>query len=176
MKGIKTAVKTDWKNYMHGNTREMFLPQQNFSVYATGLKKDDMAYLSYHAEWKGLKGEKAFKKRSIFQMDYIYDYALSGPYIETADGEKDVMIKLDINKHFGGVTDVVETDKCGFFMHSNDWGISFEEGGYMKLTNIMLSKNSPMPYIDSDELKAEGGAISKALIVALHLSEERRAA
>lgn len=157
MKGIKTAVKTDWKNYLHGNTREMFLPQQNFVVYATGLKKGDTAYLSYHAEWKGLKGKNAFKNGGIFQTNDIYGYSWIGPYIETADGEKDVMIKLDINKHFDGVTDVVETDACGFYMHSNDWGISFEDGGYMKLTNIMLSKDKPMPYIDSDELKAEGG-------------------
>lgn len=176
MKGIKTAVKTDWKNYLHGNTREMFLPQQNFSVYATGLKKGDTAYLSYHAEWKGLKGKKAFKNGAIFQMADIYDYSWIGPYIETADGEQDVTRKLDIDRHFGGKTDVVETDACGFYMHSDDSGISFEEGGYMKLTNVMLSKDTPMPYIDSDELKAEGGAISKTLIVVLNLSEERRAA
>lgn len=36
--------------------------------------------------------------------------------------------------------------------------------------------DKPLPYIDSDELKASGGAISKALIVALSLSGERRVA
>lgn len=36
--------------------------------------------------------------------------------------------------------------------------------------------DKPLPYIDCDELKAMGGAINKVRIVALVLSEERRAA
>nr|DAR49980.1 MAG TPA: hypothetical protein [Caudoviricetes sp.] len=173
MKGIKTAVKTDWKNYAHGNTRG---PIGVGDWYATGLKQGDVAYLSYHVEWKGVKGEKAFSTTGLFQFGPNYDYQWAGPYIESADGSLDVVSKIVLNTHFGTSDPVAETDKCSIYMHGEDWGISIEEGGYVKLTNIMLSKDKPMPYIDSDELKAVGGAISRALIVALHLSEERRVA
>ena len=46
------------------------------------------------------------------------------------------------------------------------------------ISNIMLNTgDKPLPYIDSDELKATGGVvIHKARIVALVLSEERRVA
>lgn len=57
-----------------------------------------------------------------------------------------------------------------------NYGAKKDENSYLILENLMVSKDNFLPYIDSDELKAEGGAISKALIVALVLSEERRAA
>lgn len=176
MKGIKTAVKTEWKNYLHGNTREMSFPNDNLISKATGLKKGDIVYISFHAEWNGLKGDKAFNSLSLFQWGERYGYSMFYFVVKSSNGEQDFVRKFVLDKSFYGRKDIAETDSCGFYMHSNDRGISFEDGGYMKLTNVMLSKDKPLPYIDSDELKASGGVISKALIVALSLSGERRAA
>lgn len=62
------------------------------------------------------------------------------------------------------------------YAHVSDGGIKVADDGYIEITNFMVSKGCFMPYIDSDELKAEGGAISRGMIVALSLIEERRAA
>ena len=56
------------------------------------------------------------------------------------------------------------------------FGAKRDENSYIIIENLMVSKDDFLPYIDSDELKEMGGAINKARIVALVLSEERRAA
>lgn len=165
MIGIKTMVKTDWKNYAHGNTKEWVIYGgtknriYTSDWYATGLKKGDVVWLSYHAEWKGLI-KNAFRKEWIFQFDDVYDYEGCGFVITSSEGEADVSKKITISTHFGGKKDVIESDIAHIFMHGEDLGGTVDEGGYMKLTNIMLSKDKPMPYIDSDELKASGGGNS----------------
>lgn len=175
MKGIKTEVKTDWKNYAHGNTRGPFRIDKGENCEMTGLKKGDIVCFSYHVEWKGLDHNGHYG-RSIFQASGKYGYAWIGFNGQSTSGEEDVRVSFTLDNHYATNDPVTENDVAYFYMHGSDWGITVAPDGYVKISNFMVSKGGFLPYVDSDELKAMGGAINKARIVALVLSEERRAA
>ena len=175
MKGVKTEVKTEWKNLAHGDTRGPFRIDKGECRATTGLKKGDRVCISYRVEWKGLDRNGHYG-RNIFQFYNTYGYNWLGFDGQETSGGKDVRVSFTLNNHYGTDNPVTENDACGFYMHGSDWGIKVAPDGYVKISNFMVSKGEFLPYIDSDELKAMGGAINKARIVALVLSEERRAA
>ena len=51
MKGIKTEVKTDWKNLAHGDTRESVLSLEG--IYVTGVTPGATLHVSYHMKSSG---------------------------------------------------------------------------------------------------------------------------
>lgn len=175
MKGIKTEVKTNWKNLAHGNTRGPFRIDKGEYCTITGLKKGDSVCISYRVEWKGLNRNGHYR-RDIFQFFDTYNFNWLGFDGQETSGEKDVRVSFKLGNHYGTDDPVTENDVSGFYMHGSDWGLTVAPDGYVKISNFMVSKGEFLPYVDSDELKAEGGAINKARIVALVLSEERRAA
>ena len=168
-------MKTDWKNLAHGNTRGPFRIDKGEHCTMTGLKKGDIVCISYRVEWKGLD-RNGHSGSSIFQVSSIYGYAWIGFDGQSTSGEKDVRTSFTLDNHYETKVPVTENDVCGFYMHVSDWGVKVAPDGYVKISNFMVSKGEFLPYVDSDELKAMGGAINKARIVALVLSEERRAA
>ena len=177
MKGIKTAVKTDWKNYASGNSRGP-IDITKSSAYFHGFAKGDTVYLSYHVRWKGVDWGK-WIDRSCFQGSSDLAWYEFGPENKgISEGEQDVRVSYLIENP--GWTHIAKPTTAEtllyIYSHVGDGGIKVADDGYIEITNFMVSEGCFMPYIDSDELKAEGGAISKALIVALVLSEERRAA
>lgn len=175
MKGVKTAVQTDWKNYAHGNTRGPFRINKGEYCTITGLKKGDSVCISYRVEWKGLD-RTGTMEQILFQLFGTYGYIGIGFDGQSTSGEKDVRVSFKLGNHYGTDDPVTENDVCGFYMHDSDWGVTVAPNGYVKISNFMVSKGEFRPYVDSDELKVMGGAINKARIVALVLSEERRAA
>lgn len=175
MKGVKTEVKTDWKNYAHGNTRGPFRIDKGERCTMTGLKKGDIVRISYHVEWKGVDRNGHYG-RSIFQTNGQYGYAEIGFNGQSTSGEEDIHVSFTLYNHYSTNDPVTENDVCDFYMHLSEWGIKVAPDGYVKISNFMVSKGEFLPYVDSDELKALGGAINEARIVALVLSEERRAA
>ena len=178
MKGIKTEVKTDWKNYFFGDSRGPARIDKE-KVYFKGFNEGDMIFISYHVKWKGVDWGK-WTTPACFQADANLSYMPVGPANGGAEsGEMDVVVgpwKAE-TADWTGAKKITETDWSGFYSHVEDGGINVASDGYIELTNIMVGKGDRVqPYIDSDELKAMGGAINKARIVALVLSEERRAA
>ena len=159
MKGIKTEVKTDWKNYAHGNTRGPFRINKGEYCTITGLKKGDSICISYHVEWKGLDRNGHYGE-NIFQLSYIYGYNWIGFDGQSTSGEKDVRVCFKLDNHYGTDDPVTENDVCGFYMHGSDWGVTVAPDGYVKISNFMVSKGEFLPYVDSDELKAMGGGNS----------------
>ena len=168
-------MKTDWENLAHGNTRGPFRIDKGEYCTITGLKKGDSVCISYRVEWKGLD-RNGDDRSGIFQTSPEYGYTWIGFCGQETSGEKDVRVSFKLGNHYGTDDPVTENDVSGFYMHGSDWGITVAPDGYVKISNFMVSKGEFLPYVDSDELKAMGGAINKARIVALVLSEERRAA
>ena len=182
MEGIKTAVKTDWKNYVLGDSRgPVRIDKQD--VYFTGINQGDMIFISYHVKWKGVDWG-TYTGGTCIQCSYLLTYKPIGPDNGGAEsGEMDVVIqpwKAETQSWIHADHTVTEKDTLRFYSHVlKGYGgvIKVASDGYIELTNIMIGKSDRVqPYIDSDELKATGGAINKARIVALVLSEERRAA
>ena len=179
MKGIKTEVKTDWKNYVLGDSRgPVRIDKQD--VYFKGFNQGDMIFISYHVKWKGVDWGK-WANRACFQTcDYLSWHTIGPANGGTESGEMDVVIKpwkAETADYTHKQHTVTENDNLSFYSHVADKGIKVADDGYIELTNIMVGKgNIVQPYIDSDKLKATGGAINKARIVALVLSEERRVA
>lgn len=167
MKGIKTAVKTDWKNYVHMANSRCLRPDKNWNLGYLDLSKGDTYFVSFHVKWK----VQDIGGRTPFIGQYGVWNFFGAP--DKTEGEMDyVSQKLTMSKE--PAEDTLRIYSC---IINYDSTVVIGNDGYIEITNFMCSKgDKPMPYIDSDELKAEGGAISKALIVALSLSEERRAA
>lgn len=159
MKGIKTAVKTDWKNLMHGQTKNLRseMPRGTTYASATDLPTEGMLCLSYHAKWSG----GPFLPRIIVATGW----GIPGEDHKETQGEADIAWIADASLWITSES------------HQNIPFFIYNKATEASVTNIMLNiGDKPLPYIDSDELKASGGAISKALIVALSLSGERRVA
>ena len=179
MKGVKTEVKTDWKNYFLGDSRgpvRIDKTQVNFK----GFNQGDMIFISYHVKWKGVNWGD-FDRSACFQTNNYLSWHGVGPANGGAEsGEMDVVIgpwKADTADWTHADHKVTENDFLWFYSHVADGRIKVADDGYIELTNIMIGKGDRVqPYIDSDKLKAMGGVINKARIVALVLSEERRAA
>lgn len=116
------------------------------TVNFKGFNQGDMIFISYHVKWKGVNWG-IWNNPGCFQTCIYLSWHCTGPANGGAEsGEMDV---------------VVEPWKAD----TADW------------THAMIGKgNRVQPYIDSDDVKAMGGAINKARIVDLVLSEERRAA
>ena len=178
MKGVKTEVKTEWKNYVLGDSRGPFRIDKHDLTFS-GFNEGDMIFISYHVKWKGV--DWAGRTGAYcFQTWPNLSYAFVGPVNGGAEsGEMDVVIapwKAGTADWIGLSKKITETDTVGIYAHASE-GLKVADDGYIELTNIMVGKGDRVqPYIDSDELKAMGGAINKARIVALVLGEERRAA
>lgn len=163
MKGIKTAVKMDWKNLMHGYTKNLSSEMPRGTTYATNLPTEGKLCLSYHAKWSG----SPLYPRTITAGGFWH---IAGKDYKETQGEADIVWIADAS-----MWNTSESwQNIPFFIYTYPVETRNIAANF---TNIMLNiGDKPLPYIDSDELKASGGAISKALIVALHLIEERRAA
>lgn len=153
MKGVKTEVKTDWKNLAHGNKRESVLSLDG--IYVTGVTPGATLHVSYHM--------KSNMSANVIPVWDSGNWSMDVHSISEA-GETDMSYTILCQK-----TDVpYTTSKIRFYTNT---------GAKVVLSNFMANEGTkPLSYIDSDELKAMGGAINKARIVALVLSEERRAA
>lgn len=173
MKGIKTAVKTDWKNYAHmltGNSR-YFRADKAIFVANLDIATGEKFWISYHIKWK----VQSFKNGNSDWIFQNYNQWMVFGSLASLEGDKDVCVGPVVmyDTTIGGNTN----SQLIYSAFVNNKSTVIGTDGYVEITNFMCSKgDKPMPYIDSDELKAEGGAISKALIVALGLSEERRVA
>lgn len=168
MKGVKTEVKTDWKNLAHGNTRHYDFRSNESAPTIQGFEKGDKLCLSCTIRWR-------FAEENT-----------SGAHIQTTNNKGswpfvDVLQGKSNEDNIGYVTSKdIAPSEDKLFVYSPKWKgdykVEKDENSYVIIENLMVSKDNFLPYIDSDELKATGGAINKARIVALHLGEERRAA
>lgn len=149
---------------MHGQTKVLkdltqSMPKGTTYASATDLPTEGKLCLSYHAKWSG----GPLKPRIITGKNW----KIAGKDYEETQGDADIVWIADASMWN---TSESHQNIPFFCIAKNSTYVA-------NVTNIMLNiGDKPMPYIDSDELKASGGAISKALIVALHLSEERRVA
>jgi hypothetical protein len=168
MKGVKTEVKTDWKNLAHGNTRHYDFRSGGNTPYIQGFKKGDKLCLSCTIRWRFAE------ENSVGTHIQSTDYKGSYPFGDLLQGKSN-------EDNIGYVTSTaIATSENALIIYSPKWkgeyGAVKDKDSYLILENLMVSKDDFLPYVDSNELKAEEGAINKARIVALVLSEERRAA
>ena len=166
MEGIKTAVKTDWKNLAHGNTRhyDFRIGEPNLTI--SGFKAGDILKLSMTVRWRFAVERIGSVVGCTNGSDYPLALWLKG------DDDKDNVARPLLTW--------TATKDTPLWIYSAKWKGQYDtkkdENSYVIIENVMVSKDKPLPYIDSDELKAAGGVIGRTLIVALVLSEERRAA
>lgn len=170
MIGVKTEVKTDWKNYVLGNSRGPFRIDKG-SVWFKGFNQGDMMFISYHVKWKGVDWG-GFTGIHCFQACNYLSYRDVGPANGGAEsGEMDVVTgpwKADTADWTHSSHKVTENDSLCFYSHVADGRIKVADDGYIELTNIMIGKGDRVqPYIDSDKLKATGGVIVSILLIML---------
>ena len=170
MEGIKTEVKTEWKNLAHGNTRHYDFRSGESAPTIQGFKKGDKLCLSCTIRWRF--AEEGQMGMHIQTTTPNWDAYPLGDTTTQGKSNEDNIAHL---KYYS-IIDTGATLRVISPKWMGNYGAKKDENSYLILENLMVSKDNFLPYIDSDELKAEGGAISKALIVALVLSEERRAA
>ena len=140
MKGIKTAVKTEWKNLMHGQTKNLSSEMPTGTTYASraDLPTEGMLCLSYHAKWSG----GLLDPRIITATNW----RIAGRDYKETQGEADIVWIADAS--------MWNTSES----HQNIPFFICHKATEASITNIMLNiGDKPMPYIDSDELKASGG-------------------
>ncbi|MFW5600952.1 MAG: hypothetical protein ACOCOC_06940 [Prevotella sp.] len=170
MKGIKTEVKTDWKNYAHMTNSRYFRADKAWHLGYLDVSKGDTFFISCHIKWKVQKVGNQFSfmgQMSVWNFFGNPDGKTEGEYDFISP--KLTMSQEPSSSHNNQI--IYST-----FINGDSTAVIGEDG-YIEVTNFMCSKgDKPLPYIDCDELKAMGGAINKARIVALVLSEERRAA
>lgn len=168
MKGIKTAVKTDWKNYAHmliGSSR-YFRADKTIKIAKLDIATGEKFWISYHVKWK----VKSFKKGNSDWIFQNYQQWFIFGDLTSLEGGKDVCVGPVVMYDTTQGDDYNSQLIYSAFLNNGTTVVGTD--GYVEITNFMCSKgDKPLPYIDSDELKAAGGAISKALIVALHRSE-----
>lgn len=163
MNGIKATIRTDWQNLAHGQTRGIILTKENptaTGVYFSGIKEGDTATITMHVEWRGvLSWGKWGGSASSLQIGLPYSYQGIGPKGSGESGEQDVVFTGTFI-HADGQPQIKETDKATFhYQHEGDGLIQLSDDGYFKITRLMCCLGeAPLPYIDSDELKATGGA------------------
>lgn len=111
MRGIKTEVKTEWKNYFSGDSRGPVRMNKQYAVYFKGFNEGDMIFISYHAKWKGVNWG-TWNNQGCFQADGNLSWTGIGPANGGAEsGEMDVVIK----PWKVTVSGVTETDELYFF-------------------------------------------------------------
>ena len=162
MNGIKATIRTDWQNLAHGQTRGIILTKESptaTGVYFSGIKEGDTATITMHVEWRGvLSWGKWGGSASSLQIGLPYSYQGIGPKGSGESGEQDVVFTGTFI-HADGHPQIKETDKATFhYQHEGDGLIQLSDDGYFKITRLMCCLGeAPLPYIDSDELKATGG-------------------
>lgn len=163
-------MKTDWKNYAHMTNSRYFRTDKAWNLGYLDVSKGDTYFISCHIKWKV---QEVGNQYAFIGQYGVWNW-FGNPGGKT-EGEYDyISPKLTMSQK--------PTGKDGNqriyspFINSDSTAVIGKDG-YIEVTNFMCSKgDQPLPYIDCDELKAMGGAINKARIVALVLSEERRAA
>lgn len=124
-----------------------------------GFAKGETVYLSYHVRWKGVDWGK-WTGKSCFQGSIDLAYSGFGPDNKGAsEGEQDIKASYLIeNPDWTNIAKPTTAEtSLWIYSHIRDGGIKVADDGYIEITNFMVSKGCFMPYIDSDELKAEGG-------------------
>lgn len=150
MKGIKTAVKTDWKNLAHGNTRKYDFRSNEKQIIINGIKAGDVLCLTYTCHWRFLKENIG----SVIQTSNMKDKYPLSLWIEGKPG-------VDNVAHYRGKYKVEEGVNM-LNIYSPKWGCQYgtvkDKDSYVIIENVMANiGDKPLPYIDSDELKAVGG-------------------
>lgn len=143
MIGIKTDIKTEWKNLMHGQTKDLSPKMPRDTTYASraDLPTEGKLCLSYHAKWSG----GPFYPRIISATGW----RIAGKDYEDTQGEADIVWIADAS--------MWNTSES----HQNIPFFNMDRRTDSTITNIMLNVgDKPLPYIDSDELKAEWGGDS----------------
>lgn len=88
MEGIKTAVKTDWKNYVLGDSRGPVRIDKRY-IYFKGFSVGDYLFLSYHVKWKGVDWGRIWKKsEGILQLSDACGYHYAGFSTDSSEGER----------------------------------------------------------------------------------------
>lgn len=149
MKGIKTEVKTDWKNLMHGQTKNLNSKMPKGTTYASraDLPTEGKLCLSYHVKWSG----GSFYPR-IIVADNVW--LIAGKDIKDTQGEEDIVWIVNASQWKTSESH----QQIPFFVFT---GVPQSAAINATISNIMLNTgNKPLPYIDSDELKATGGGNS----------------
>lgn len=157
MKGIKTEVKTEWKNLMHGPTRQSD-GEDRYTLYAKReeLPTEGNLCLAYHVKWSG----GGFHPRIVTATDW----RIAGRDMADTEGEMDQVYVAN----YSNWNTSESMPKVGFFEGKNTKA---------EFTNVMLNTgDKPLPYIDSDELKATGGAIVSILFIMLATSMRKEVA
>lgn len=176
MNGIKATIRTDWQNLAHGQTRGIILTKESptaTGVYFSGIKEGDTATITMHVEWRGvLSWGKWGGSASSLQIGLPYSYQGIGPKGSGESGEQDVVFTGTFI-HADGQPQIKETDKATFhYQHEGDGLIQLSDDGFFKITRLMCSLgDAPLPYIDSDELKATGGEVKDSGDSALTTSD-----
>ena len=145
MKGIKTEVQTEWKNLMHGQTKNLSSEMPRGTTYASraDLPTEGKLCLSYHAKWSG----GPFCPRIITATNWI----IAGKDNRDTQGEEDIVWIADASSWNTSESH----QQIPFFVYTDRPEARALNG---TISNIMLNTgDKPLPYIDSDELKATGG-------------------
>lgn len=144
MKGIKTEVKTDWKNLMHGQTKNLSSEMPWGTTYASraDLPTEGKLCLSYHVKWSG----GWFLPRIINTTAWV----IAGKNIKDTQGEEDIVWVRDVSNWKTSESH----QQIPFFAYTDTPQSAAINA---TISNIMLNTgDKPLPYIDSDELKATG--------------------
>lgn len=150
MKGIKTAVTTEWKNLAHGNTRKYDFRSGEGKIIINGIKPGDVLWLTYTCHWRFLKeNEGSVIKTSNLRNTYPLGFWIKGK------------LCVDNVAHYRGKYKVEEGVNM-LIIYSPKWddqyGAVKDKDSYVIIENVMANiGDKPLPYIDSDELKADGG-------------------
>lgn len=168
MKGIKTAVKTDWKNYAIGNSRgPIRIDKRN--VFFKGFAKGETFYLSYHVRWKGgMKGistkivtdEETVRMHTNFAEFKNVSVNMAYPDIATWN-KGDCVLKVHVNTIHGWGLQV----RCGIrkslLKAGQKYGISLRSTEkYISTLSLMTGDSAHnsieivKPHWDGDKLSA----------------------
>lgn len=154
MKGIKTEVKTDWKNLAHGNTRYYDFRNKKSRPFVSGFKVGDKLCASYTVRWR--LADEGNKKGFHVQTSGSNEW----PFVDFEQGKsnEDNVAQVKTTHR------VAHEKQYEFYSPKLDleqYGAKKDENSYVIIENIMVSKDNFLPYIDSDELKATGGGGNK---------------
>ncbi len=169
MKGIKTEVKTEWKNLAHGNTRKYDFRSGEKYIQIRGIKDGDTIQLSYTCHWR-LEDEEI---GSVIQCTNTKNEYPLGLWRKGKPG-------VDNVAHYKSSWKVQDnTERLNIYSPKWDlqYGAKKDKESYVIIENVMANVgDKPLPYIDSDELKATGGAIVSILFIMLATSMRKEVA
>lgn len=150
MKGIKTAVTTEWKNLAHGNTRKYDFRSGEKHIKINGIKPGDVLWLTYTCHWRFLEEDIG----SVIQTHDLKNIYPLGLWTKGKPGVDNVY-------HYRGKYKVEEgVNMLDIYSPKwdNDYRVVKDKDSYVIIENVMANiGDKPLPYIDSDELKASGG-------------------